>query len=159
MEHKLFNEIDKFEAWSKVVLSEPSRISAEWETDYPDWSAIEEHFEDLVRSTMPSRWSDHDMDRLSYIIARDIEDGRLMRVLPDDPLVCLAEYALSKGERNTRWQMALELPRLVDKTRAAALIERYTNDPDGEVKQIALHALAAVKKGEVLSYKDISGGA
>lgn len=158
MAHELFSEIDKFEAWARMLLSEPSKISAEWETDYPDWPSLDEQFRDFVSSVPPSTWSTHEMGRLSYIIARDVEDGRCMELLSDDALVSLAEYALNNGEKHTRWQMALELPRLVDKEKAIALIERYANDPDVEVQEMAARALAAAIRGDVVSYKDIIGG-
>lgn len=155
MAHPLFYEIDKFEAWAKVMLSEPSKISAEWETDYPDWAAIDEHFKDFIRSVPSSTWNAEELNRLSYIIARDIEDGWLMEALPDDVLALLAEHALIHGENNIRWQMALELPRMADKKRAIELIEHYAEDPDGEVKKVALRALLATREGRVLSYEDL----
>jgi hypothetical protein len=155
MAHKLFDEIDKFEAWAKVMLSEPSKISAEWETDYPDWSSIDEQFKELIHSVQPSNWSTHELSRLSYIIARDIEDGQLMEALPDDAFALLAEHALIHGEKNTKWQMALELPRMADKKRAIELIERYAEDADGDVKKVALCALAAAHEGRVVTYDDL----
>lgn len=155
MVHPLFLEIDKFEAWAKVMLSEPLKISAEWESDYPDWPSIDEQFKDFVHSTPPSSWSAPVVSRLLYIIARDIEDGRLMEALPDHSLALLAEHALMHGEKNTKWQMALELPRMADKKRAIELIERYAEDPDGEVKKVALCALAAAHEGRVVTYDDL----
>ena len=155
MAHRLFSEIDKFEAWAKFMFSEPSKISAEWETDYEGWSSIDEQFKDLIHSVQPSNWSSHEVSRLSYIIARDIEDGWLMEALPDDALALLAEHALIHGEKNTKWQMALELPRMADKKRAIELIEHYTEDPDEEVKKVARRALVATREGRVVSYDDL----
>ncbi len=155
MAHPLFHEIDKFETWARTMLREPSKISAEWETDYPDWAAIDQHFKDFILSVPSSTWSTEVLSRLSYIIARDIEDGQLIQALPDDALALLAEHALIHGEKNTKWQMALELPRMADKKRAIELIERYTEDPDGEVKKVALCALAAARAGRVVSYDDL----
>ncbi|HOY28962.1 MAG TPA: hypothetical protein PLR96_08300 [Flavobacteriales bacterium] len=155
MAHPFFHEIDKFEAWARIVLREPPKISAEWETDYPDWGAIDEHFKDFIRSVPTSTWSTEVRSRLDYIIARDIEDGRLLEALPDDALALLAEHALICGEKNTRWQMALALPRMADTNRAIELMERYAEDPDGEVKKVALCALAAAREGRVVTYEDL----
>jgi len=155
MAHPLFHEIDKFEAWARIMLREPSKISAEWETDYPDWGAIDEHFKDFIRSVPTSTWSTEVLSRLSYIIARDIEDGQLMEALPDDALALLAEHALIHGEKDTKWQMALELPRIADKKMAIELIERYAEDADGDVKKVALCALAAAHEGRVVTYEDL----
>ncbi len=155
MAHPLFHEIDKFEAWARTMLREPSKISAEWETDYPDWAAIDEHFKDFIRSVPTSTWSREVLSRLSYIIARDIEDGQIMEALPDDALALLAEHALIHGEKNTKWQMALGLPRMANKKRAIELIERYADVPDEEVKKVALCALAAAREGRVVTYDDL----
>ena len=145
MAHPLFSEIDKFETWAKVMLSEPSRISAEWETDYADWAAIDEHFKDFIRSVPASTWNTEVVSRLEYIIARDNECGQLVEELTDDALIALSEYALVHGEGDTKWQLASALERLANKERAIGLIERFANDPDEFVDRTARMALTRLK--------------
>lgn len=142
--HPLFIEIDKFETWAEVMLSEPSTISAEWETDYPDWAAIEAHFKDFMRSVPSSRWNSNELSLLDYIIARDNECERLVEDLNDDALVALSEYALVHGEQDSKWQFAHALPRIANKEKAVELIERFVNDPEVYVNRRALMALAKV---------------
>ena len=142
--HPLFIEIDKFESWAEVMLSKPSTISAEWETDYPDWDAIEAHFKDFIRSLPSSRWNSNELSLLEYIIARDNECERLVEDLTDDALIALSEYALIHGEQDSKWQLANALPRIADTQKAIGLIERYVNDAEEYVNRIALMALAKV---------------
>ncbi len=142
--HPLFIEIDKFESWAEVMLSEPSTISAEWETDYPDWDAIEAHFKDFIRSLPSSRWNSNELSLLEYIIARDNECERLVEDLTDDALIALSEYALIHGEQDSKWQLANALPRIADTQKAIGLIERYVNDAEEYVNRRALMALAKV---------------
>jgi len=142
--HPLFIEIDKFESWAEVMLSEPSTISAEWETEYPDWDAIEAHFKDFIRSLPSSRWNSNELSLLEYIIARDNECERLVEDLTDDALIALSEYALIHGEQDSKWQLANALPRIADTQKAIGLIERYVNDAEEYVNRIALMALAKV---------------
>ena len=151
MAHPLFLEIDKFEAWAKVMLVEPSKISAEWETDYLEWSALDEQFKDFIGTVPSSSWNTDELNRLTYIIARDNECEQLIGSLPDDALVALAEFAMAHGEHDAKWQLADALPRIHDKQKASALIEGFVNDPEEYVNRRALMALGKVdgKKAEL----------
>lgn len=142
--HPLFIEIDKFEEWAMAMISEPSRISAEWETDYPDWAVIEGHFKDFVHTVPSSRWNSDELSQLEYILARDNECERLVECLTDDALITLSEFALVHGEQDSKWQLADALPKISDTGKAIDLIERFVNDPEEYVNRRALMALAKV---------------
>ncbi|MBX2978204.1 MAG: hypothetical protein KF905_02825 [Flavobacteriales bacterium] len=144
MTHPLFSEINKFETWAEAALSEPSRISAEWETGYSDWAAIEDNFKDFIRSVPSSHWSSNELNRMEYIIARDNECERLVEDLNDDALIALSEYALVHGEQDSKWQFADALPRIANTEKAIELVERFVNDPEEYVNRRALMAFAKV---------------
>jgi hypothetical protein len=142
--HPLFIEIDKFEEWAMAMISEPTRISAEWETDYPDWAVIEGHFRDFIRTVPSSRWNSEELSQLEYILARDNECERLVECLTDDALIALSEFALVHGEQDSKWQLADALPKISNKGKAIDLIERFVNDTEEYVNRRALMALAKV---------------
>jgi len=156
MADPLFIEIDKFDSWAQTQYSIPQDdIGGEWECSYEQWDKIYSAFETFLSKTVPSKWSEKDKERLSYIIARDNEIGQLVDTLPEKALVVLTKYALENGHRDDKWQLATHLHKLSDKELAATFLETLVNDEDEYVNRRALMELAKLKSDKVEYYAEL----
>ncbi|MHA4847877.1 hypothetical protein ACX0G7_27165 [Flavitalea antarctica] len=156
MRHKIFAEIDKFDLWAQSQFDIPQEeLGGEWECDYDHWEAIYESFEALINVTDPNKLTSYEKERLLYIIARDNEMEHLSSLLDGQFLIVLSEYAISKGHREDKWQLAVQLYKLADKGKAVSLLEKFVNDDEEYVNRRSLMELAKLDADKVESYAEI----
>lgn len=153
MTDKIFTEIDKFDKWAQSQFDEPlDEVAGEWECNYENWNEIYLAFEKLMTHTHPNGLTDKQKDRLLYIIARDNETEYLSSILNDDFLLLLTEHSIIDGKKNDKWQLAIQLYRLVDRQKALQLLENFVDDDDEYVNRRALMELARVNSDKVEFY-------
>ncbi len=153
MTDKIFTEIDKFDKWAQSQFDEPQdEVAGEWECNYENWNEIYLAFEKLMTHTHPNDLTDKQKDRLLYIIARDNETEYLSSILNDDFLLLLTEHSIIDGKKNDKWQLAIQLYRLVDRQKALQLLENFVDDDDEYVNRRALMELARVNSDKVEFY-------
>jgi hypothetical protein len=155
MAHPLFNEIDKFDRWAQAESDVPQEErGGEWEIYYPDWHHIYTHFEKLVKYTDPGPWTENEIDRLLYIIARDNEQGFLAEMVAEKPivLILLTQAAIHRGSQDCKWQLAIQLHTLEDKRKAIDFLEHLVQDEHEYVNRRALLELARLQADTVTFY-------
>ena len=156
MNDPLFIEIDKFDQWAQSQYSIPQGdLGGEWECNYGHWVNVYAAFEKFLRVTDPSQWSDHEKERILYIIARDNETVHLVSILPELALIVLAKYAFKHGHRDDKWQLATQLHKLSDQQLAATHLEALVNDEDEYVSRRALMELGKVQSAKVEYYAEL----
>jgi hypothetical protein len=150
MTNQLFTEIDKFDVWAQSQFDIPQDdIGGEWECNYEHWGNIYKSFEEYIRVTDPDKLTTIEKGRLLYIIARDNEMESLARLLDEKFLLVLAEYSILNGQRDDKWQLAVQLYKLTDKEKALSLLEKFVNDEEEYVNRRSLMELAKLKSAHV----------
>jgi HEAT repeat protein len=136
-------EVTKFRVWAdNYPISERS---GEWECGYSEWQDIYNAFRAYVQPTGYRNWDQKITEDLLYLIARDNECEALIRETAkrSDDLLYLAENAVSSQERDTKWQIAVELGKLnTQRDIAEKLLLQFAHDPEEYVRRRALMALA-----------------
>jgi hypothetical protein len=155
MTDKLFTEIDKFDNWAQSQFNIPQdKIGGEWECNYENWDKIYKSFEKFISLTDPQTLTNSEKQRLLYIIARDNETEYLSSILDGQFLVILTEYSIVYGHRDDKWQLAVQLHKLVDRQKALMLLEKLVNDEEEYVNRRSLMELAKLKSEKVEYYAD-----
>ena len=155
MKELLFIGIDKFDLWAQTQFDIPQNdIGGVWEYDYENWKDIYKSFEDFILTTDPQKLTDNQKERLLYIIARDNENEYLAGVLDTHFLTILTEYSISNGNREDKWQLAIQLHKLTDKQKALTLLEKFVNDEEEYVSRRSLMELAKLKSEKVEFYAE-----
>lgn len=160
----LFYHIKKFNRWAKRrYYSVPQDdIGGEWELNYDfsqggSWNRIYSTFENFLEWTNCREWTKSDMGRLLYIIARDNEIGWLVKLLAkhEDALILLAKQSLIDGPHDAKWQLAVALTGLSDRSCAMELLEKFVEDSAEYVVRRSIMALADLgsDKTEILCEK------
>lgn len=109
----LMTEIDRLREWASAYPSEPR--SGEWECDYRWWSNIYQAVLDFTATRSFDKWLPHEVRAVLYAIARDNEMQHLAREIRrrhPELLIPLSKAAIGVGERDDRWQLAVELGEL-----------------------------------------------
>lgn len=155
MSHQIFTEIEKFNLWAQSLYSVPQdNIGGEWECDYTGWQSIYNSFQEYITSVDPKSLTPTDKDRLLYIIARDNEVETLADLLNEQFLTVLAEYSISNGRRDDKWQLSVQLHKLTDREKALSLLEEFVNDEDEYVNRRSLIELAELRSNKVEMYAE-----
>lgn len=155
MADKIFIEIEKFNNWAQSQFGESQdEIGGEWECNYENWSDIYHSFEDFIATTNPNTLTDNQKNNLLYIIARDNETEYLASILDDNFLSILTEQSITNGQRDDKWQLAVQLYKLADKQKATALLEKLVNDDEEYVNRRALMELAKLNSEKVEYYAE-----
>ena len=155
MEHLLFKEIKAFDIWAEALSEIPQeQRGGEWECNYKGWNIIYEQFEDFLKTSTPSGWTNDVKDQLLYIIARDNEMQRLSTDISHSDLavITLARYAIQNGSSHSKWQLAVILHCLRDRNLAIELLEEFINDHDEYVSRRALLELARLNSDKTEYY-------
>ena len=142
---KLKAEAARFRQWAAVTYPSAERFG-EWECDYPDWSRLYEAVLDFTEHTPPSSWTPEALTDVLYALARDNEIQHLAATIGErQPQILnyLAAAAIEQGERDARWQLAVELGKADALSEAVeSLLLRMTNDAEEYVRRRALQELA-----------------
>jgi len=155
MSNQLFVEIEKFDQWAQSWSDVPQdERGGEWECGYKNWRSIYDSFDEFVRKTDPKSLTSAVKERLLYIIARDNEIERLSKLLDESFLVVLTEHSILYGHRDDKWQLAVQLYKLADRSKALTLLERLVNDDDEYVNRLSLMELARLKSDQVERYAE-----
>ena len=150
MPYQLFEEIEKFRAWSRQLDGTPEeQRTGKWEGAYAQWNAVDAAFIDFINKSSPADWTAEVAGALLYIIARDHASeifADLVAAHPDK-LAYLARRAADAGRPGSKWQLAVRLPELGDKALAESLLLGFVNDPDEYVRRRTLQTLAEIGSG------------
>ena len=109
----LMTEVGRFREWAGAYPH--AGRYGEWECDYGAWPSLHEAVLEFVGRRPFGSWSDAEVRAVLYAIARDNEIQHLSRVTRErhpELVPPLARAALRVGERDDRWQLAVELGRL-----------------------------------------------
>lgn len=156
MRDPLFIEIDMFDNWAQSHFSIPQDdIGGEWECNYNKWSNIYKAFKNFLIQAVPLDWTEEEKERLLYIIARDNESGYLSSLLNESSLIILTKYAMNQGSKDAKWQLAVQLHKLSDRSLAINLLDDFVNDKDEYVNRRALMELAKLKSEKVETYAEL----
>lgn len=155
MPHRLFEEIEKFRAWSRQLhpLPEEER-PGKWERAYEHWNAVDAAFVNFISTSEPASWTGEMVEAVLYIIARDNPSevfADLVAAQPDK-LQFLARRAVDAQSPASKWQLVVRLPELGDPALAESLLLRFINDPDEYVRRRTLQTLAAIGSGRTEHY-------
>jgi HEAT repeat protein len=138
--------VERFRRWAEAMPK--AERFAEWECDYEQWEPIYDAFQSFLQEPHETSWDAATLERILYIIARDNEFQRLASQLREYPplLLRVAQSSVTVGERNAKWQLAIELGRLsVNREEAEQLLRQFVVDPDEYVRRRALGALAEMR--------------
>lgn len=156
MTNQLFLQIDKFDTWAQSQFDIPQDdIGGEWECNYRNWDEIYSAFVNFLNETDSNNWTEKEMERLLYIIARDNESGYLSDLLNELALIVLTKFAIVHGKRDDKWQLAVQLHKLSDKQLAITFLDEFVNDKEEYVNRRALMELAKLKSQKVESYAEL----
>lgn len=109
----LIVEVDRFRSWAGSYPK--AGAYGEWECDYESWDSLYEAVLSFVANRPFESWSRNEQQAVLYAIARDNEFqylvGEICKSHPE--VICdLTRTALVVGERDDRWQLAVELANL-----------------------------------------------
>lgn len=138
--HPIFYSIDKFRKWADLQ----ERKYLLWECDFPKWEEIHSLFGVYLTDTSFFDWTEAEVTELLYILARDNDSQAIIRMIAEDDalLLFLAEQALTYGEPDAKWQLAVHLPSCANTAAAERMLVKYLRDEDEYVTRRALMALA-----------------
>lgn len=129
----------------------PSR-SGEWECNYEFWPALYEAVLGFVDARPFESWSEAELHAVLHSIARDNECQHLAEHLRKQHLeviVPLARAALRVGERDDRWQLAVQLGELGLRVHVEQLLMKLAHDEHEYVRRRALQSLVQVDSPSV----------
>jgi hypothetical protein len=151
----LMLEVARFQEWAE---GQTNRYG-EWECDYPNWNALYAAVLEFVTLWPFHDWSQEELRAVMYAVARDNELHHLANEVGRYPEVLfgLAQAAAEEGERDVKWQLAVELGNHAPSDhRTENLLVRFACDNDESVRRLSLQALAKHKsrKLEELAVKE-----
>lgn len=156
---RLLTEIEHFRAWAGTAFPglSPAEIGGEWETEYLGWDGITAAFEDALDRRLPEEFTDEVLSQLVYIIARDNECEVLAQMASEREawFTALCRLSLSLSEPEARWQLAIRLPAMADRTMAGQLLEQFVRDQDEYVSRRAVMVMPALLPDKVEHYASI----
>ncbi len=136
-------EVGKFRAWADAY---PYAVrTGEWECDYDSWASLYDAVLGFVAERPLESWSADELQAVLYTIARDNEMQHLAREIRrrhPELLLPLARAALRLGERDDRWQLAVELGSAG--AGAEQVLLEMARDEHEYVRRRALESLAKV---------------
>lgn len=138
-------EVGRFRAW-ETSYPIPGR-SGEWECEYEFWPALYNAVCEFVDAIPFKSWSEAELRDVLYSIARDNECQYLattVRELHPEVIVLLARASLRLGERDDRWQLAVELGNLSAIADAEQLLLTMAQDEHEYVRRRALQSLVQI---------------
>jgi hypothetical protein len=139
----LLTEVAQFRAWADAY---PHAIrNGEWECDYKSWPSLYDAVLGFVAGRPLESWSAEELQAVLYALARDHEMQHLAREIrrrQPELLLPLARAAIRMGERNNRWQLAVELGRVG--LGAEQLLLEMARDEHEYVRRRALESLAQI---------------
>ena len=141
----LMTEVDRFRAWADAYPYD--QRSGEWECDYEAWPALYDTVLGFVANHLFASWSKTELRAVLYAIARDNEDQYLVREIRKrhpELIAPLARAALGIGERDDRWQLAVELGHLGASAQVEPLLLEMAHDEHEYVRRRALKALLRI---------------
>ncbi|MBK8489838.1 MAG: HEAT repeat domain-containing protein [Saprospirales bacterium] len=146
MKKQLKQEIEKFKKWSRSLseIPEPER-GGEWEENYTEWCIINELFYEFIATENYLYWENEDIEYILYLIARNNEtEDFIEKIAEQQPksLELLANKSLEFGERDSKWQIAINLDKFPNKEIAKSLLERFLKDGDEYVRRMALMTIS-----------------
>ena len=139
----LLAEVDKFRSWA--ITNPSTGRYGEWECDYMEWAALHDAVLKFVANRPFDAWSRTECAQVLYAIARDNEIQYLSREIRKrhpELLQPLARAALDIGERDDRWQLAVELRYLG--AESEVLLLEMTRDENEYVRRHALESLLRI---------------
>lgn len=138
-------EVGRFRTWADGYPA--ARRSGEWECDYEAWPALYDAVLGFVARQPFEAWSEADLRDVLYAIARDNETQHLAREIRErhpELLPPLVRAAMAQGERDDRWQLAVELGHAGGADAEALLLE-LAADPHEYVRRMALQSLTHLR--------------
>jgi len=146
----LITEVDRFREWDKSIAIPMADRYGEWECDYAEWPALHEAVLSFVGVRPFDSWTEDELRAFLYAIARDNEFQYLAREIRKrhpEILPPLAQAALRWGERDVRWQVAVELSELGKEIEP--LLLELAQDEDEYVRRLALRSLLDIESASV----------
>jgi HEAT repeat protein len=143
-------EVARFRAWDDSIPIPHASRYGEWECDYESWPALYEAVLGFVADRPFASWSEAELRAILYAIARDNEMQHLAREIRKrhpEILQPLARAAHQMGERDDRWQLAVELGHLGKD--AEPLLLELARDEHEYVRRLALKALLDIGSSAV----------
>lgn len=140
---ELMTEVDRFRAWAEACPH--TGKYGEWECDYAEWPALHDAVLGFVARRPFTSWSDAELRAVLYAVARDNEIQYLASVIRErhpELVPPLARAALSVGERDDRWQFAVELGHLGPESEP--LLLEMARDEHEYVRRQALRSLLRI---------------
>jgi HEAT repeat protein len=142
----LITEVNRFRVWAETASPAPER-SGDWECGYEDWQTLYDTVLKFVASRPLASWSDVELQAVLYAIARDNESQCLasdIRQEHPELVPPLARAALQIGEKDDRWQLAVELGKLGASAEVEQLLLELASDNCEYVRRQALRSLLMV---------------
>lgn len=139
----LMTEVGRFREWAEAYPY--AGRYGEWECDYEAWPELYAAVLRFVAGGPYESWSEAEVRAVLYAIARDNEFQHLARVIRErhpELVPLLARTALRFGERDDRWQLAVELGRLG--ASFEPLLLEMAGDENEYVRRHALHSLLLI---------------
>jgi len=140
--------VARFRAWAVALDVAIEDRSGEWECDYDGWSEIYRAWAALLVNHPLHKWSDALVADVLYALARDNECQVIAHELAkhaNASLLTLTELAFTNGEPDAKWQLAVELGKLMNYgSRVEAALVRMADDADEYVRRRALQSLATI---------------
>ena len=136
-------EVGRFRAWAGTYPR--AGQYGEWECDYDSWPCLYDAVLAFVADCPFESWSDAELRAVLYAIARDNEMQHLaseIRQWHPELVEPLARAALRVGERDDRWQLAVELGRLG--AESESLLLEMARDEHEHVRRHALQSLLRI---------------
>ncbi len=142
----LLTAVARFRVWADALDVAVAERSGEWECDYDAWSEIYQAWAALLANHPVQGWSATLVTEVLYALARDNECQTMARAIAkhaSDSLLVLTDLAFIEGEPDAKWQLAVELGKLVnDRPRVEAALVRMADDTDEYVRRRTLQSLA-----------------
>ncbi len=146
MKEELKREIEKFKKWSENFESIPElERCGEWELLYEGWDKLDNLMCEFLETISYEDWNEEELKAVLYLIARDNENERFINIISEkqpNALEFLAYESFAFGEPNAKWQIAINLDKIIDKKNAQLLLEKYLTDENEYVRRRALMTLA-----------------
>ena len=139
----LMAEVGRFRTWADAYPH--AGRYGEWECDYEAWPSLHQAVLGFVAGRPFESWSEAEVRAVLYAIARDNEIQHLAREVRErhpELVPPLAWAALRVGERDDRWQLAVELGRLGPESEP--LLLEMASDEHEYVRRQALQSLLQI---------------
>ncbi len=139
----LLVEVALLQQWANVSF--PNGGGGEWECEYGSWDKLYTAVLEFMAAHPFSAWTQEEIAAVLYAVARDNEAELLAADLPEDLLLPLTQAAIAFGERDVRWQLAVQIgERKIKGEDSERLLLALARDKDEYVRRRALNALACL---------------